>query len=1142
MNQTHTLISIATAWGPKFGGINAFNYDLLIAVAAANWQWLRVICVVSSCTADEVHSAKVRNQVELIDLGLDGGSIGKEHAALAWQKLLDASVGNAKENLVWVGHDRITGAVCIDLAKTHGGRSALIHHMSYAHYESFAEDSATAHTKEREQKQLFNEANICLAIGPLLRSSAAQMLDRLANDIPMLIPGLAEITPRKNHHQFIAFVSGRFDASAIKLKQAHLGVAGFAHAVRRCDSDSGLPDALRGEYEPKLILRGIELERLSDDSPGAETELKALAQQYANRVIVLKALPFTKDRKELFDELKDASVCLMPSWHEGFGLVAWEAIAAGVPIVLSKKSGAYQFLKERKKENLVYAIDVKGKEEPPFFSDQDKENLADLLIQIAKNHSQARVDAHRLREELQTDYRWPDCAKTLMAALSWQAPTTLMVEPSVQPTQIVTALSKTPGLDQWMELPMPLWHLHPGLSPSQLLKAEEALIPFASERALLLQTQIEWATNQTHPICVRLLTGEGGAGKTRLALEMCEHLTEQGWAVGFLRSGVTPQVATFVKMLSESTQPVLLVLDYAESRSDELLRILAALLSQKVHSAVRVFLLARSSGEWWDQLPSRNARCEALLDGFATTGPYTLPPLYTKLCERNNAFTQALRAFAHVLNVGAPRIRPDLSTEQYHSPLYLQMAALLTLLGEHTGNADLLPQSLVRHEQRYWHKVTVESSNADATRLMSLVTLVGSAPTTKAIEPLWVAAGGRTSSLKSLFANLSPLYPGHQGLGALQPDLLGEALVSRQVLGSYGEALLDAALGEKANSAQRSHALTVIARLLRYRSDLSSPLQIALTKHFPRCARELFHVCIQTSSPLQLVIERSYKQLTPHVALQVAGILVGYFKHEVLPLIGLEIEIRKILHDQAQLRYQKSNHSIDDAYGLGLALDNLSIAYSRLGDVAKALIYAKEALVHYERLTRRKPGRFEPDLANSLSNYAIQLADAGDSKQALTHAEQSLGIYMRLARAKPKDFEHALAGALNNYANRLAESGENILALECMEQALGKSQRLAKTHPERFDPDLATSLNNYAIRLAEVGKTNEALASGEKSLNIRRRLAEINPEHFQPDLASSLNNYSIILAKCRDPGKALECAKDALDIYSQLAKGKPERF
>jgi hypothetical protein len=1152
MNKQNTLIAIATAWGPKYGGINAFNYDLLIAIAAAHWSWLRVVCVVAECTADEIRVVRDQYQIELINLELNGGSIGKEHATLACAKLQLKGLNDKTGQIVFLGHDRITGAIAIELAKTQCGRSALIHHMSYAHYESFAEDSATSKSKENEQRHLFGESDICLAVGPLLQTSAATMLDRESAEIPMLIPGLAEISPRKHHNTFVAFVSGRLDAGAKKIKQAHLGVAGFAHAIHQCDTNPGLPDALRGEHEPRLILRGVELEKTPNaDSTGAEAELKELAEQHANRVINLQALPFTQNRTALFDELKTASVCLMPSWHEGFGLVAWEAIAAGVPLILSKKSGAYQFLKALKKDNLVHAIDVRGKNASPFFTDTDKDLLANLLINIAKDHSSMRTDALRLREELQTDYHWRACADTFISALGWQAPTAVAITPPLQTSPLATTLPIAIDLAQWLALPAPLWEQHTGLSPSQLLKAEEALIPFAPERLQFLQTQLDWATAQTLPICVRLLTGEGGTGKTRLALEICKRLLNEGWAVGFLKSDFQKQSAqAFTKALSQSQQPVLLVIDYAETRTAELLEILATVLSQKAAWPIRFLLLARSSGEWWGQLPAYEPRCESLLDGSATTGPYSLPALYEQVTERNKAFTQALATFAKVLNVASPCIQPDLSAEQYHSPLFLQMAALLALLGERTSNAEALPQSLVRHEQRYWRKVAANhaqhsmgpNSETEANLLMSLVTLIGYAPTAKAIQPLWVAAGGHLSNLKPLFTGLSPLYPGRQGLGALQPDLLGEALVDRQVLGMEGEALLDAVLGEKSSTTQRTHALTILARLLRSRSNVSVPLEAALSKHFVRCAQPLFEVCIQTPSPLPTIAERSFKNLKFTVALQVAGILEHNFKYQVLPLAGLELLIRDTQKIQASYRCQKPKPSIDDWNVLGLTLTNLSIAHSQLGKSDQALAYAKQALDIRQQLAKDKPERFEPDWAISLSNYANRLADVGNTTQALDCAKQALDIRQRLAKYKPERFEPDFATSLGNYANHLSEVGDTTQALNYAKQALDIRQRLAKDKPERFEPDLATSLSNYANHLSDVGDTTQALACAKQALNIYQRLAKDKPERFEPDWAMSLGNYANRLSEVGDTTQALDCAKQTLEILQRLAKDKPERF
>ncbi|MFP8777794.1 tetratricopeptide repeat protein [Hydrogenophaga sp. RWCD_12] len=1136
-------MAFATAWGPKFGGINAFNMDLLQAIAAAHWQRLRVICVVAACDEADVQTALTQDQVTLINLGLSTGAMGHEHVPLVKSKLdaLDFS------DTVWLGHDRITGAIANAMAAEYGGRSALIHHMSYDHYESFAESSRTAAEKQRLQKSLFEVATVRMAVGPLLRDALADMLDVPSSEIPMLVPGLAEIEVKKHHRKFVAFISGRLDAGARKIKQAQLGLAGFAHAVHQCDRTAGLPDSLKGAGEPKILLRGIDMEVPAD--PGfadAEQELRAFAEAHAHRAINLQALPYCHNRQELFNELRTASVCLMPSWHEGFGLVAWEAIAAGVPLILSQKSGVYQLLKQKHLEQWVQPLDIKGSHLPPYFTEDDKQATADALIQVAQHPEKFHEKAHLLRAQLLNEYTWRNGADAFAQELGWQAPN---IAPSaaapISPDGPTLATPTAHPFSQWLEQPRPQWSAHAGLHPSQLLRAEEALVPFAPESEPFLDEQMTWATVIDYPIGVRLLTGEGGTGKTRLALELCERLRQQGWNSGFLRHNLQPrEAATVANELGRAERPVLIVLDYAETRSLQLLELLAQALTLPSKHKVRLLLLARSSGDWWGQLPGIDARCESLLDGAATTGPYPVPTLYDTPSQRQVAFAQALRAFASVLHCAAPDIQPDLHATAYGKPLYLHMAALLALLGERQASAGALPLALVRHEQRYWHKATGTPSNeSSCALLMSLVTLSGPAARPRDLEPLWRSVEGEAAQLKPLFNALAPLYPETQGLGGLRPDLLGEALVAQQLLGTHGAAILAAVLGKVVTEAQRLHALTVLSRLLRYRSDLTQLVEDALAAHFAACAKGMVKVTVQTPSPLPQVAEASFKHLSNAQKLQVAGLLESDFKDDVLPLGGLELLIRQTLSDQAQKRCESAKRpSVDDWERWGGALLNLGTAHNQVGDNNNALAYTRMSVEKLEPLAHSQLERVGPTWAMALSNYANFLAEDGQHAEALKRGKQALDIRERLAKAKPELFEPDWAMSLNNYANRLADDGQHTEALKRGKQALDIRERLAKAKPELFEPDWATSLSNYASHLADDGQHTEAFKHAKLALDIHERLAQAKPERFEPDWAASLNNYANLLADDGQHTEALKHAKLALDSRERLAQAKPERF
>ena len=122
-----SLISFASYWGSKFGGINAFNTDLLEAIAAAYIGKVNVICVVNEANTQEKKEAKDR-KITLLSLPFkpDAAHMGEEHATSAIQVLKDHQVDLTPQNTVWLGHDRITGAAAISASKKTGGRSALM--------------------------------------------------------------------------------------------------------------------------------------------------------------------------------------------------------------------------------------------------------------------------------------------------------------------------------------------------------------------------------------------------------------------------------------------------------------------------------------------------------------------------------------------------------------------------------------------------------------------------------------------------------------------------------------------------------------------------------------------------------------------------------------------------------------------------------------------------------------------------------------------------------------------------------------------------------------------------------------------------------------------------------------------------------
>ncbi|MBT9100014.1 tetratricopeptide repeat protein [Methylovulum psychrotolerans] len=1145
----YSLIAFATQWGSKYGGINSFNTDFLTAFGQYYHPQVQTVCLVTSMTEQEVDEANKVN-VTLVELPYkpDDKLFTDKHAKSALAELKEQAIIFDPARTVWLGHDRISGAAALEAAKLTGGRSALIHHMSYDAYESFAEDSKSADTKKREQRRLFKQAAIHLAVGPLLKAALVQLADINADQIHQIIPGLAKITPRVNPPtQFEVFFSGRLSDDAAKIKQGHLGVAAFATAIADAHRNNS-PHSLQ---HPKMLLRGVNFESAPNYAPALspeqlEQDLQEFAADYAHRGINLQALPYTQDREELFDDLIDASVALMPSWHEGFGLVAWEAIAAGVPLIVSKNSGVYELLKAECKGAVggyVEAINIRGKTEAPYFHDDDLAETAKAIKTIADNFGDARSRAAQLRDKL-SHYTWQACVSNVAQHFGWDLPNSPSTPPSPNPN--TTPANHKPASP--LRMPSKRWQANSGMPESQLLRADEALVPFDAAQQPSLDLLIKWLDAEW-PTAVRLLTGAGGLGKTRLALELCRQRQAAGWCCGFLdKDHAAKDMALFWDELRQQQQAVLVVLDYAETRQTVLLALVKALLQNPSPHPVRLLLLARGGGEWWDNLPGKDADCETLLASYATSGPYLLPALYLDASSRRLAYQQALQAYAVALGRPATQYIPDLTGEHFAKPLYLQMAALLALFNEYPQTAEGLTRALLNHERRYWAQALANSGLPNpenlAQQLLALATLAGGFAASNQAHNYWGAVSDyplQPLEMAVLFNALTPLYPGsgNQRLPAMQPDLLGEALVAQTLLQAQGARLLDAVLRE--DTLQYS-ALTVLARLSGHRPDVEGVLVEGLMRNFGKCCLAVVEVVLETPGKLTALACAVFRGLTPAGQSHAAGLLLRFFKHESVELGYLAYEVALSEKNKADKKLAKKPKDISAKRDYAKSLDKLSITLHRIGKDAEAVGCSEEAVAIYERLAGKNPDRFEPDYVHSLSNYSIYLSGAGQNAEALGFAQQALAICKRLAEKNPDRFEPDYARSLNNYATRLSGAGQYAEAQGFAEEAVAIRKRLAEKNPDRFEPDYADSLHSYANRLSDAGQYAEAQGFAQQALAIRKRLADKNPDRFEPDYADSLHNYAIRLSEAGQYAEAQGFAQQALAIRGRLAVKTPARY
>jgi len=261
----------------------------------------------------------------------------------------------------------------------------------------------------------------------------------------------------------------------------------------------------------------------------------------------------------------------------------------------------------------------------------------------------------------------------------------------------------TPGTDR-----LPRVHRDHGgrVAPGRLLTAAFEVIPFEEEaRAEELKALVDWCHEE--PLRqVWLWTGEGGAGKTRLALELCRRMSSAGWEAGFLRSEEErKELEGRLGAILRGTLPRLVVVDYAGTRLHTL-KLLLNLVGEEGDQPpkVRVLLLARQEADWWEGLHQEGRKIKSLLQ--ASPRPRQLPALFPDPARQAPAFERAREAFLQEMGSSpepeqAGPVGSELAPPPYKQALSFHMA---TLNGVHGGTPDLSGDPLaetLEHERQF---------------------------------------------------------------------------------------------------------------------------------------------------------------------------------------------------------------------------------------------------------------------------------------------------------------------------------------------------------------------------------------------------------------------------------------------------------
>jgi tetratricopeptide (TPR) repeat protein len=687
------------------------------------------------------------------------------------------------------------------------------------------------------------------------------------------------------------------------------------------------------------------------------------------------------------------------------------------------------------------------------------------------------------------------------------------------------------------------------VSLTGLLRPERGVVPFAGRTEELAGLRA-WR-DDSGGCAVRLLTGPGGVGKTRLALEFAEECRAAGWRTPLVAEGEEVTALAAALALAE---PALLVVDYAETRHGlgPLLADLARLTSLGQAGGVRVLLVAREAGEWWELAGTKApvAVRDLVVAAAVTVLPKALErerdPALAAAVERERdpaeVVAEAVPWFARVLGVPAPPVTFTMAAGERPAVLVLHAAALTAVLDSRVGARAVVDlgvlDSLLGHEGRLWidsaERAGLGLTFTTIKQLVAVVALLGGGDeddVRAALVRVPDLADAGAERIGRIGRWLRELYPGRGGvwLEPVRPDLLAEHHCAGQLAAS--PALRRSCL-TGLPPGQAASALTVLARACAHHDQAETVLREALAADLEHLTFPALSVAVRTGVALGEVLARVLDEVP--LSLERLKEIRAAIPYPSVALAGVDAVVASQIYD----RFAADTDPVER----GRWSTRLSITLAEIGRREEALSVAEGGVTILRELTRTHPDRYLPDLASSLSDQARRLSALGRPEPALAAVEEALAIHRELAKGRPDIYLPGLADTLNNQANRLSDLGRREEALAAIEEAVTIRRELAQARPDTFLPGLAMALNNRSNRLSKVGRRQEALTTIEEAVGIYRDLAHARPDTYLPDLAMALNNHSNRLAGLGRETETLKTIEEAVGIYRDLAHARPGTY
>ncbi|MFD9407951.1 trypsin-like peptidase domain-containing protein [Streptomyces sp. NPDC059989] len=708
----------------------------------------------------------------------------------------------------------------------------------------------------------------------------------------------------------------------------------------------------------------------------------------------------------------------------------------------------------------------------------------------------------------------------------------------------------------------------PSASPAALLLARNAVVPFRG-RTELLDQLTAWARQPGFG--ATLVHGPGGQGKTRLAHHLGSLLGARGHVV--LWPGVRAREAD-LEALKDSARPLLLVVDYAETRIEQLAALLDAAAARVTDKPFKLLLLARTAESWWEELAASSQTAETLLEGARTA---LLPVLEDSEEGRRAAYREAVGALAGalprvpgqqehdwaVISAGLPD--PAAGRLGDGSALTLHMTALADLLdtadppgpdpGPARQQADGVEDRLLRHETRYWKGSAVAAGllgRAEAalppalTDSLTAAFLLGAHDRSEADTLLGrIPALGSADRAHGWLAGLYPPEFAGQPWGSLQPDRLAERFVGRRL--AANPELADR-LMVLCTDRQAAQLVTVYARAAAhpvFRGALDAGLTALCSRHEDVLTVPAMRTATRTERPGPLlaalweIADRPGRDLGAllSLSLQIPGpseVLAPWSAH-VAHLVVLE--------------YQRSAPVIPVPAGARTGTRTGFIGPSVLSDAdagspGSTVVRMPTDVLGYLRALGVLSHRLDS------AGQSVEAAEVG--LEALRFAWAAFKAVTSVDNTGPDadwrqsiDLLAEVADTMLDHAVRAELTGRDQEALPLAEPAVWLLRRLNEEladHVHDGPRRLALALGRLAVIRAAAGQREQALADMAESNRLLRDRMRPDEADSVYALAVGLSAQASLLSRFGSRNTARQVAGEAVALHRAAAEQEPDAY